>query len=264
MTGAMGDDETFKVEAQESQVAEQVEYLVACTLIRKAQRVPDRSLAAEDQEIGRGRSEADARCTKSIRLCLGDKCAAGSELLLEYFRRQAHAIAVSLDRCIRTVIKMVGQGEGPCGAGVGRESSISVADNHRAFELKDLAHPVLFDHAGLLERLDECATGAIAARALGRVDLNDAIVDAHTSQGGQDMFSHFNDGVALLDRGAALRAETTRSIRAGTDGRSGKSIRSKTTPVPGSAGRKRSVTSDPWKNPCPRTTAAWASVRSGA
>ena len=51
------------------------------------------------------------------------------------------------------------------------------------------------------------------------------------------------------------RAEgTTRSIRAGTRGRSGKSVRSKTTPVPGSAGRKRSVTSDPWKNPCPRTS----------
>ena len=58
-------------------------------------------------------------------------------------------------------------------------------------------------------------------------------------------------------------AGKTISVRAGTAGRSGKSVRTKTTPVPASAGLNRSVTSAPRKKPNPRTSVVLAIVRSG-
>ena len=60
VSGAMGDDEPLEVEAQQRQVAEQVEYFVARAFVLVAQRVSDQPLAAEDQEIGRGGPQADA------------------------------------------------------------------------------------------------------------------------------------------------------------------------------------------------------------
>ena len=53
VTGAPGKDEALEVEAQEREVADQVEYLVSCAFVVVAQGVSDHTLAAEDQEIGR-------------------------------------------------------------------------------------------------------------------------------------------------------------------------------------------------------------------
>ena len=50
-------------------------------------------------------------------------------------------------------------------------------------------------------------------------------------QGGHHVLDHFDGRRPLPDRGSA-REGTTRSIRAGTPGRSGRSVRSKTMPVP--------------------------------
>ena len=68
VTGALREDEPLEVEAQERQVAEQVEYFVSRTLVVVAQRVSDQTLAAEDQEIGRGGPQADAGGAKSSSL----------------------------------------------------------------------------------------------------------------------------------------------------------------------------------------------------
>ena len=54
----------------------------------------------------------------------------------------------------------------------------------------------------------------------------------------------------------------TISVRAGTAGRPGKSVLTKTTPEPASAGLNRSVTSAPLKKPNPRTSVVRAMVRS--
>ena len=207
VAGAMGDDEALEVKPHESQIAEQVEQLVAGTFVWKAQRVSDRTFATEDQEIRRGSPEADARCTKSICLALGDEGPAGSNLSLERLGRESHAIAVSGDRGVRAIIEMVCQSERPGSAGIGDERGFSLADDHRAFELKHLAHPVLLDDAGCFDGFDKGPARAVAARALRGVDLDDAVVDAAPGQGGQHVFGHFHGGVALSERGPARRRD---------------------------------------------------------
>src|ERR1017187_10112525 len=54
VTGSVGDDKPLDVEAQQSQVTDQVEYFVACALVRVTHGVSDDPLAAENQEVGRG------------------------------------------------------------------------------------------------------------------------------------------------------------------------------------------------------------------
>jgi hypothetical protein len=62
----------------------------------------------------------------------------------------------------------------------------------------------LLDGAGTIERLHKCPAGTVATGALAGVNMDDAIINSQTCQGGHDMFDQGNGRVALPDRGAAM------------------------------------------------------------
>ncbi len=66
---------------------------------------------------------------------------------------------------------------------------------------------VLLDQAGLGDRLDEGAAGAVAAGGLGGVDLDDAVVHPQTGEGGHHVLDHLDDRLASLERRAALAGD---------------------------------------------------------
>ena len=110
---------------------------------------------------------------------------------------------MSVDRGIRAVIEMIGQGELAGGAGVGRQRGVSLADHHRAFELEHLAHPVLFDECRLARTPRRRRGSSRRSPGIRVRRSRHAVVDAHAGQSGHDVLGHLDGGVALSDRRAA-------------------------------------------------------------
>src|SRR5271166_3377773 len=88
---------------------------------------------------------------------------------------------------------------------MGRQDGVAFANRVRPFDDQGLPRTVLLDDPGLLETIHIGLTGTVTPRALGRVDLDPAVVDPRSRQCGHDMFDHLDACWPLLDCGPPLR-----------------------------------------------------------
>ena len=90
---------------------------------------------------------------------------------------------------------------------MGGQDRVALADRERPLDDQGLARAVLLDDAGLLERLDEGPARTVAARGLGGVDLDQAVVDPRARQRGHHVLDHLDLGRPALDRRPSLATE---------------------------------------------------------
>ena len=82
---------------------------------------------------------------------------------------------------------------------MGGQGGVSLADRERSLDCQGLARAVLLDRPCLLERLDEDPARTVATRALGGIDLDQAIVDPRARQSGHHVLDHIDLSRPALD-----------------------------------------------------------------
>ncbi len=204
MSRPVRDDKPVEVDPQESQVANHVEDLVSHALVGVAKCIADDPVAAENQEVGGGRSNADSRGAQGIGFCLQQERATGRQLVAKRVGSQSQAEALSVDRCLAAVIEVIGKRQSARRTGEGRQHGVALAYADGPFQHEGLPHPVLLDDPGVVERLDEGSARTVAPGTFTGIDLNHAVVDPQTGQGGHHMLDHLHGRRTLSDRRAAL------------------------------------------------------------
>ena len=263
MARAVGDDEAVQVDAQQREVADHVEDLVPDALVGEAQLVADDAVAAEEQEVGlggpdadpggpqarrprppagrsgwppaRSRNESGERPTQKLWARIGAP-AAVVEVIRE---RQAAGRARRVDRQDGVPLAdadRLARRPGPAASGPARRSRPRRAPRRRRGSSRRSPGT-----RRRRSRRPRCRPG-------GRPGRPSRARSSPRWRSPRRMVVRRCDG-------------TTESSRAGIVGRPGRSARWKTIPASGSAGWKRIVTSAPWKNPTPRTSAGRAIVR---
>ena len=162
-------------------------------------------VAAEDQQIGRRGSSADTGGAKGVgfrfraKTCGWLPAHPGTSGATRPGSGSGPGSSESA-----AVIEVIRERQTSRHAGVGRQDRVPFDDADRAFEHECLAHPALFDDSGSIEHLDEGLAGTVASRAFACIDMNDAIIDLQSGQGGHHMLDHLDGRRTLSDRGAAL------------------------------------------------------------
>ena len=253
----------MEVHAEQRQVADHVEDLVPGALVGVTKRVADHAIAAEDQEIGRRWSGCRSR---AARRALASASSRNVRLAASSSRNasgvRSTQIALSGDRCIAAVIEMVGECQtvrhardgGQCRAPLAHADRRS---STRACRVRSCSTIPAWSNASTKARLEPSHPGhsraSISIEAI--VDPRDPPVRPSRARSSPPtphpcwIVVRRWDGMTL-------------SMRAGTAGRPGRSVRTKTMPVPAFGRMEPSNDIDPWKNPTPRTSVVRASVRS--
>ena len=221
---------------------------------------------AEDQEVGLGGPRADARGPEGRwpRPRAGRSGWRASSLA-ERLGRDVDEEALAADRAYPAVVEMISEDQalGRRPGWAARTASPSRTVTGRSID-QGLRVAVLLDGAGRVERLDERPGSTRRSPGhLGGVDLDRAVVDPAGRPARPSRARSSRRWPRRAGWSSAAATGSTWPMWARTAGRSGRSVRTKTIPVSGSAGRNRSVTSAPWKNPTPRTSVSRAIVRCG-
>ena len=118
----------------------------------------------------------------------------------------------------------------------------------------------LIADAGLPQGLDETLRRAIEAGRFRGVQLHQAVVDTQARQGREDVFDQADLPGTMSQRGPAACAGYLLDL-GGDKAAVRRSVRTKTTPLDGGAGKKRRWTEAPVRKPTPRTSAGRTKVR---
>ena len=175
--------------------------------------LPIDALPTEDQEVGRGRPDADAGGARSAFASVSsEEGPAGRQLVAKRLGRdrptQKLCAAIGPrghSRDDRTAsARPPGRRDGSRGQRRPREP-LTDSSTTRVGRIRSCSTIPAWSRASTNNRLEPSQPGHSR-----RVDLDDRVVDPEPSECGHDMFDHLDAGLALADRGASLAKGTTR------------------------------------------------------
>ena len=111
VTSAAGVDVPGKIGTEQGKVADAVEDLVAGTFIGELQRIVDRALGAEHEQIAVCQSAAETLGLEAGHFTIEDERTAGGDVADKSFWRQAECSVLRLDGRLATVVQVVGHSQ---------------------------------------------------------------------------------------------------------------------------------------------------------
>ena len=208
VSGALGNDVALDAAAGQSQVADQIENLVAHIFIGKAQGAVLRAAGAEDDGVFRTRAANQAHVAEALLIGLVAKGAGGGNGAAVGFGGQIDAGFLAADGSG----KVDGVFDAIAGAGIDADELVALADLDRMENANGFAAAALGADAGLEKGFNIGQCAAVENGEFEVVELDDDVVDAHADEGGEQVFgggdehalAHEAGGVADLGDVAAV------------------------------------------------------------
>jgi hypothetical protein len=196
-----------KILPKESEVADNVENLVAGRFVGEAQVIVDDFAAAiKDQQVGRGCPRSESLTPQFVRLGFQDKCSASGYFTAKLFGRDYLSMHLVGDGRLPAVIQQITDFEGVLIPGMISQRGPSLTEDHGLLDMPDWLSGPLHVDLGVHEEFDETDGRAIQTWRLGRIKFNETVINSQSGQSRQNMFDKSYLSGGLTESGAALRA----------------------------------------------------------
>jgi hypothetical protein len=204
MARTASDEVSAYVVAQKKQVAEYIEDLVACRLVGEAEVIIDRPARAKDQQVPVLGAWPQALLFQLQRLAFQEKSAATGDFGSEGLRRDVARVDLRMDWRRLSIVEKVTDPQFKKARGVQGQRGITLT-NHDG-PVNAVYVSVLFLHNGAdgLKSSHETLRGTVQTRRFRRVEVNIAVIDVQSAQGGQNVLNQADLEEAIAKRGAAM------------------------------------------------------------
>jgi hypothetical protein len=177
------------------QVAHQIEHLVPHAFVGPAERVPDRTVRTEDEQVAGGGRQAAAHCLKPRGILGRQKRASGREFRAIGVGRHPQREHLPTDRAGAVVEFVLDRQTGePRGRGL--DPAGIVAHPHRRTDDDGLDGNRQIHTTGRVDGLGERQRRAVEAGHLLGMHSNEAAVDIETGQRAEQVLDHLYAGIA--------------------------------------------------------------------
>ena len=215
MATAHTDDVGVEPRAEEREIAEDIEDLVASELVWEAQIVVNHSpVGSYDEGVCVGSAFPDSLSSEGFGLRFGEKCSCRSNLACEagIFEDEGEVLA---GQAFRFVVEVIGDDKVVVGLRHGNKACVSLRDEERFVDGEYGSLGVLLDDAGVGQESSKRFGAAVNAGELLRVKLNEEIVNLQSEGGREQVFDCLYGGLPTLQ--TCSSRTTVDTLGTGTD-----------------------------------------------
>src|SRR5882724_5906225 len=214
VTGFVSFHSSKKRQANERQIADQIERLVAAEFVRKAQRAIHDAIVGKDNGVIERAAADQAHGAQGLDVALKTKSSCASEQLPEGLREHDHFnLLLTYERMRKVHVTLDAKFVGRIDA----DAAILFYHFYGFNNLEVAAATTQAADAGLFEKLEKRFSGTIEDGDFDRVDVNKDVVDARRIDRGEKMFGRGEKDALLHQAGGVTDASYVAA--AGLDGK---------------------------------------------
>ena len=213
VAGALGDDEAAERTADEREVADEIERLVAAEFVGETERAVDDGVAGEDESVLVGTAADEAHLAHAVEIALEAEGAGGSEQMAEGIAIDVKIDVLAADGGMREVD---GAPDAEFFSGINADAAAGIGDFEWLKNAEITPAAAEGTDAGAGEHLDEGLSGAVEDGNFDGVEVDETVVHAAGVKRGEQMLRGGDEHAFLHEAGGVTDASDVADV--GLDG----------------------------------------------